>query len=229
MWARLEGAATEAWHFDSPEIESPDIWKPMGHRRTPLLDRLIASHAPVRSAQKRPNAASSAPRTDTVAAHLLLASDPVNAVLGGSQWCADSALRELSRRNSCLEERVRLDIGLDDPSSAPDSFRELCEAVDVGLVVSDVDGFQVVCLRDRRNLWLEKTPGGWSAAPWCRSPVARDVITTRTREKALQLVSADRASGIKTLRRCAETVGLSRPFPRTKEELRKAIQGHLEG
>jgi hypothetical protein len=161
-----------------------------------------------------------------VAAHLLLASDPINAVLGGSQWCADSALRELSRRSSCLDERVRREITKDDPAADTASFGELCDAFDVGLVFGDGDGFEVVCLRDRCNLWLERAPGGWTHASWCRSPVARNIIERHIRERACEIASS--RSGIKTLRRCAETVGLSRPFPRTKNELGRTILEHLE-
>ncbi|AUF82157.1 hypothetical protein TetV_065 [Tetraselmis virus 1] len=220
------GCSTESWSFDSVVIESLDRWKCTKNVfSTPRLDALIRSHcAPVKK-HRNINNNKESHRVDTVVQHLFMTSDPVNAVMGGSKWSPENALRELSRTNGRMDESVRLQLLQDNPVDKSSCFVDLCECLDVGLVVQESSGFNVICIRPDKNIWIEKNAVGWVHVPWCKNPVNQESLQKLINKSALDICR--NCTSIKILRHCADSIGLPRPYPRSKEGLSEAIQGHL--
>lgn len=215
-----EGIDTEDWSFESDFIDGPEIWRvSSGNRKTPRLNKLIAMHSAAKEPRKQRVAE---PAADSVIAHMFTASDPVNAVMGGTRWSADAALKELSRKHPGIDEGSRIIILEDDPIKNAAQFSAVSDALDVGLIIeSGSEGFTVVCTKPSKNIWLERCQSGWKAVQWCGNPVSRQSIHELIKTRARALASSN--NSIKSLRSCAESIGLPKPLPRTKEGIRSSI------
>lgn len=220
----LPDASGEEWSVESPCVESDASWRPAA-AGTPALDRLISRQTPAR---RRGGRADRGARADSSALrHVMAASDPVNAVAGGSDWRAETALREFAHRTRRVSESAVAAVLSDDPLSEDGAraFEEVCAAVGVGLIVQGPEGgVRVVRLCEHKNVWLRRgsAGGAWDAVAWCKAPVgadrARALLAHKSRERA-----ADPAARMSELRSIAESCGLPRPLPRSKKALADLI------
>lgn len=242
MLARLPDAAGEQWALDeSPCVESDATWRTTV-ANTPALDRLIARQA---SGRRRSGASTSASasgagagggvrRADSSALrHIMAASDPVNAVAGGSDWRADTALREFANRTRSVSESAVSGALQDDPLSerGEAAFREVCAALGVGLIVQG-EGFRVVKLCEEKNVWLARTgagagAGAWDTVPWCRAPVGARAARALMADKGRACAAEPTTTSMRELRAVAESCGLPRPLPRSKQALCELIAREL--
>ena len=221
MLARLPGASGEEWSFESPHVESDASWRTTV-ATTPALDRLIARQT---SGRKRTGGGGRVARPDaSVLKHLMAASDPVNAVAGGTDWRAETALREFANRTRSVSDSAIAAVLSDDPltEAGESAFREVCTALGVGLIVQ-TDGFKVIKLCESKNVWLERSGAtAWGTVAWCKAPVGSDSARALMADKG-RARAADPAASMRELRAVAESCGLPRPLPRSKRSLSDLI------
>ena len=215
----IPGCRTEPWVFDSPAIENPRSWG-RAPRSAPALDRLIAS---VSSGGRREPAR--ARRDDTIAHHVMSASDPVDAISGGSAWRAERALGEFAKRMSLPSAQVAKVVSGADPflDEASAAYSDVCGALGVGLVVQNGSEIRVIRICPDKNVWLQRgESGGWSAADRCKNSVGRGEIEAMIRERCAS-AAKNPGSSIKELRHYADHLGIPRPHPRTKSALANVL------
>ena len=226
MLCRLPGALWEDWAFDSPCLEGPDHWK-TAPTNTPNLDRLIGKQASGRrnSPDNKGRGGCRRGEDHTVLRHLMVASDPINAVSGGSSWTAEKALREFASRTRSVAGGTVAEVLLDAPDTegGQAAFSELCAALGVGLIIQ-AEGIRVVRVCERKNVWLERSPGGssWGTVPWCKAPVGATTAWSLVRHKGRQ-IAGDGGSSMKELRNVARSCGIPTPLPRAKCSLADLI------
>lgn len=154
----------------------------------------------------------------------MVASDPVNAVAGGCDWRAETALREFAHRTRSVSDSAISAVLSDDPlsESGEAAFREVCTALGVGLIVQ-AEGFKVVKLCAEKNVWLARTDASaWDTVAWCKAPVGADTVRALMADKGRARAS-EHATSMRELRAIAESCGLPRPLPRSKQALSDLI------
>lgn len=220
MLCRLPEASSEEWNFESPSVEGPEHWKTT-LVNTPYLDRLIGNQT---SGRKRGPVKKKRDGDNTVLRHLMVASDPINAVSGGSNWRAETALKEYVSRTRCISDQTLSELYLDNPISEKGriAFSELCTSIGVGLIIQ-VEGIHIVKICDSKNIWLEQISGAdWGTVPWCKAPVGASTVQSLMAHKGRELAKKKDTS-MRELRNIAQACGIPRPLPRSKQSLAEFI------
>lgn len=200
--------------FESDAIENKGSWIETNND-TPKISKLLSRQS---SKGRRVN---SSKKKRGVLYHLMLASDPVNAVAGGSNWSEISALREIASRTRKITLVAVAEAAKDDPLSTTgkQSFSDICAVLEVGLVI-DHGGLHIVKTCEAKNVILTFKNGIWEPVEWCKDPVSESLLPSLLKKRCLELAN-DASTPMQILRTCAAF--LQTPCARSKKDLAEIV------